>query len=275
MLCRHKKAAVKAKSRPPALARARQLYEGRSSSAALFFLLVLTIIGAMLPANFFPGPFAAEVSSAKPGGSLTGRVVIAGNYAKPRRLPVFKNRAFCGPTVTNESLLVGHDGGVQNAVVSLHPRSAPAALQPEKIILDNRRCAFTPHTQVAVVGSELLLKNSDPILHTVHARLGTETLFNIGLPKWRRVTRLLDRPGAIRITCDVLHTWMSAVVVVTRTPYFAVTGPQGWFTISGLPAGEYQAEVWHEKLGTKVIPILLGESSASAIEVVYSPPARP
>jgi hypothetical protein len=275
MLRRHKKTAVEAKSRSPARPRGRKLSERRSTSAALFFLLVVTILGGMLPADLFPGALAAEVLSAKNGGSLTGRVVIAGTYAKPRGLPVFKNRAFCGPTVPNETLLVGQDGGVQNAVVSLHPRSAPATLQPEKIILDNRRCAFTPHVQAAVVGSELLLKNSDPILHTVHARLGTETLFNIGLPKWRRVTRLLDRPGAIRITCDVLHTWMSAVLLVTTTPYFVVTGPQGWFTISGLPVGEYRAEVWHEKLGTKLIPILLGESSANAIEVVYSPPARP
>jgi len=25
-----------------------------------------------------------------------------------------------------------------------------------------------------------LLKNSDPILHTVHARMGNDTLFNVG-----------------------------------------------------------------------------------------------
>ena len=236
-------------------------------------LVVLILLSGMFSANFFAGPLAAELSLG-PGGTLTGRVVIAGNYGKPARLPVFKNRAFCGATVTDESLLVGNDGGLQNAVVSLHPRSGPAAVQPEKIVLDNRRCAFTPHVQVAALGSGLLLKNSDPILHTVHARLGTETLFNIGLPKWRQVTRLLDRPGVIRINCDVLHTWMSAVIVVTRTPYFTVTGPNGLFSIAGLAAGEYEAEVWHEKLGSKLIPALMGESSANAIEVVYSPPAR-
>jgi hypothetical protein len=43
----------------------------------------------------------------------------------------------------------------------------PARLQPASIVLDNRYCAFAPHVQVAPVGSELRLKNSDPILHTL------------------------------------------------------------------------------------------------------------
>jgi plastocyanin len=91
---------------------------------------------------------------------------------------------------------------------------------PIPSVLDNQRCAFAPHVQVVTVGSEVLLKNSDPILHTVHARLGGETLFNVGLPKWRQVTKRLDRAGVVRIDCDVLHTWMSAAIVVSDSPYF-------------------------------------------------------
>ena len=72
------------------------------------------------------------------------------------------------------------------------------------LVLDNKQCAFAPHVQVATLGSDLLLKNSDPILHTVHARLGKETLFNVGLPTWRQVTKRLDREGLIKIDCDVL-----------------------------------------------------------------------
>jgi len=118
-----------------------------------------------------------------------------------------------------------------------------------KLVLDNKQCAFAPHVQVATFGSDLLLKNSDPVLHTVHARVGKETLFNVGLPTWRQVTKRLDRVGLIRIDCDVLHTWMSAVIIVTRTPYFAIGDEDGKFTIDQLPAGPYQVEIWHEKLG--------------------------
>jgi ribosomal protein L13 len=59
---------------------------------------------------------------------------------------------------------VDHQGGVGNAVVLLRPLGAKVFAPEVALTLDNRRCAFTPHVQVGAVGSELLLKNSDPIL---------------------------------------------------------------------------------------------------------------
>lgn len=123
-----------------------------------------------------------EVSSVKGMGGVSGRVIVGGSYDKPKSLPVFKNRSFCGARLPNETLLVGRDGGLRNAVVTLHPIDRSAGVRPLQVALDNKRCAFAPHVRVAGVGSELVLKNSDPILHTVHARLGNETLFNVGLP---------------------------------------------------------------------------------------------
>jgi hypothetical protein len=127
-----------------------------------------------------------------------------------------------------------------------------------------------PHVQVAVVGSELLLKNSDPILHTVHARLGQETLFNVGLPTWRQVTKRLDRPGVVKIDCDVLHTWMSAAIVLTDTPYFAVTDVNGNFLVERLAPGRYRAEIWHERLGTKTMAVALDANKEISLDVVYA-----
>ena len=199
-----------------------------------------------------------------------GRVVVLGDFQEPKPLPVYKNRSFCGSAVANETLLIGKDGALRNAVISLDPLDRVFQVDPGRLILDNRKCAFTPHVQAAVVGSELLLKNSDPILHTVHARLGKETLFNVGLPRWRQVTKRLDRAGIVRIDCDVLHTWMSAAIVVTDTPYFAVTDANGRFSIEHLPIGEYRANIWHEKLGLKTMPLSVTYDHSVALEVVYA-----
>jgi hypothetical protein len=201
--------------------------------------------------------------------SVSGSVSVAGNPQRPKPLPVFKNRSFCGPQVSNETLLVGRHGALRNAVLTFHPLDRKAAGQPMKPVLDNKQCAFAPHVQVATVGSELLLKNSDPILHAVHARLGKETLFNIGLPTWRQVTKRLDRVGLIRIECDVLHTWMSAVIIVTETPYFAVTDQYGKFVIDELPAGTYQVEISHEKLGMKSMRMSVDGGKSLSLDVVY------
>jgi hypothetical protein len=201
---------------------------------------------------------------------VSGRVFVAGHYQNPKPLPVFKNRSFCGARIPNESLLIGRDGGLRNAVVALHALDRSVVARPMQLVLDNKRCVFTPHVQVAVVGSELLLKNSDPILHTVHARLGRETLFNVGLPTWRQVTKRLDRPGVVKIDCDVLHTWMSAAIVTTDTPYFAVSDQNGNFLLGELPAGRYRAEIWHEKLGTKTIGVALDGDKGLSLDVVYT-----
>ena len=211
-----------------------------------------------------------QIYAAIGNGRMTGRVIVAGSYKKPKPLPVFKNRSFCGARVPNETLLVGRGGELRNAVVTLYPIDRKARPEPMQIVLDNKRCAFAPHVQVATQGSELLLKNSDPVLHTVHARIGQETLFNIGLPTWRQVTKRLSRVGVVRIDCDVLHTWMSAAIIVTDTPYFAVTDQNGNFVIEQMPKGQYRAEIWHEKLGGKTVGVTLHGGAVTSLEVVYS-----
>ena len=207
------------------------------------------------------------------GAAVAGRIAIAGAVAPVKPLPVFKNRNFCGRHVANETLIVGRDGGVKNAVVilrALEPKDRQMPALPMASVLDNQRCAFAPHVQVVTVGSELLLKNSDPILHTVHPRLGRETLFNVGLPKWRQVTKRLDRAGVVRIDCDVLHTWMSAAIVVSDSRHFAVSDERGYFSVEGLPIGAYDVEIWHEKLGSKTARMSVTDDSVVSFDVVYA-----
>jgi hypothetical protein len=244
-------------------------FSPRACAQYLFIWLGLIVISAWLrgsivaAADGSPGAFAETVA-------IQGRVRISGVHKRLKPLPVFKSRAFCGATVRNETLLIDADGGVENAVVLLRPLGRKTAVEPEAITLDNKQCAFMPHVQIAGVGSELLLKNSDPILHTVHARMGHETLFNVGLPKWRRVTQRLDRAGVIRINCDVLHTWMSAAIVVTDTPYFALTDKSGHFKLEHLPASEYDIEVWHERLGARQQRLALSANGITHVEVIYA-----
>ena len=65
-----------------------------------------------------------------------------------------------------------------------------------------------------------------------------------------------------KIKCDV-HPWMGAYLGVFDHPYFAVTDDSGSYTISGLPAGKYVIEAWHEKLGSQTADITVDDSGAS------------
>lgn len=236
--------------------------------------LLIVCLFLAVSADAFAQPAALdpqETGQSKATGRIAGRVRLAGSFKKPLPLKVHKNRDFCGDQVPNESLLIGAEGAVQNAVVIIR------GLQPDKsrnhaetISLDNKNCAFVPHVQVASIGSEILLLNSDPILHDAHARMGRDTLFNVGLPSWRQVKKRLTREGIVKIECDVLHTWQSAYIVVTSSPYFAVTDGKGEFVIEGVAAGRYDIEFWHEKLGKQRRKILVEESQTSRIEAIFS-----
>lgn len=231
--------------------------------------LYLLFFPGRLPAEIAQGPPSLGQPSANGGARIIGKISVASPPPWTGRLPVFKNRGFCGPSVPDETLLASEDGGLRNAIVLLHPLDRNTRVQPGRVVLDNIKCAFAPHVQVATAGSELVLKNSDPILHTVHARLDRETLFNVGLPKWRQVAKVLHRTGVVRINCDVLHTWMSAAIVVTATPHFAISDEKGFFTVDHLPPGVYEVMVWHEKLGAKTRRISLNEGASLSLAVVF------
>jgi len=238
------------------------------------FCLLLFLLSLFARAPLaLPADSASVIGAA--GGKVTGVVSVAGALTKPKPLPVFKSRTFCGASVPNETMLVSADGRLRNAVVILRPlNAAVVAAQPAKITLDNQHCAFTPHVQVAPLGSELLLKNSDPILHTVHAHLGRQTLFNVGLPKWRQVVKRLDHAGVIKINCDVLHTWMSAVIVVTDSPYYIVSNDKGEFLFDGIPSGDYEIEIWHERLGRQSQRIAVRDHEPTDVAVVFAPASQ-
>ena len=152
--------------------------------------------------------------------------------------------------VPDQSLVAASDGALKNVVVTLRgPGLDRQPGQPRNIQLDNIGCRFAPHVQAAPVGSNLLLLNSDVILHDAHGRIGPRTLFNDGIPRWRRVTRTLRQPGVIKIICELHHAWMSAYIVSTPNRFFAVTGSRGRYAIDGIPPGTYDVRFWHERLG--------------------------
>ena len=205
-------------------------------------------------------------------GTLAGTLRFARNRPRPGVLSVYKERAFCGSSVPDQSLIVGPGGGVKNVVVTLsgrglqgHPRP-PGAIQ-----LDNVGCRFAPHVQAAPEGSTLLLLNSDPILHDAHARLGPRTLFNDGLPWWRRVKRTLERPGLLKIICELHHAWMSAYIIVAPNPFFAVTDSRGRYVIEGIPPGAYEARFWHERLGEASRRVVVEAGARRLVDVFLAP----
>jgi plastocyanin len=219
------------------------------------------------------GPATAEYRQVevKDGGTITGKVVLSGKAPVLPPQPVYKKKEYCGTTVLDERLVVGKGGTVQNAVVYLDGVSEGKRIDDSKpVVLNNYKCAFVPHVLSASLGQTLEIHNSDPFVHDAHARIGTRTLFNRGIPRGRTVREKLTEPGLIHINCNVRHTWMHCYLYVGDNPYHAVTGPNGSFTLQDVPPGHYTLKVWHEMLGgeDRQVDVHSGETTTVTFELV-------
>ena len=64
---------------------------------------------------------------------------------------------------------------------------------------------------------------------------------------------------------------MQSWLIVTDTPYVAVSGENGSFEIPDLPAGDYTVEWWHESLGKGKEKITVAaDGSVDALEITVS-----
>ena len=215
------------------------------------------------------------------GGSIAGRVIYTGPPPAAARLPVRKNRDVCGESAADERLIVGPNRGLRNVAVWLDGIDAGKPRETAPAVLDNVACTFVPRVQVMTVGQTLHLRNSDAILHNVHARRNSfTTIFNLGLPHWSEKTHRFAQPGRVIVDCDVLHTWMRAYIIVTDHPYAAVTSSDGRFRLAHIPAGDYSVRFWHEHFGERTRPVTIHPGRTTPVRLRYvsdgpPPPGSP
>jgi hypothetical protein len=142
---------------------------------------------------FFLSPDARgyEEMTVQKGGTIRGFVKIQGKLPESPPPEILKFKKVC-KNVSNERLVVGPDRGVRYAVVVLEGITKGKPVEREVVNeLNNVNCRFAPHVQAASVGQWLVIKNSDPILHTAHAYFENEQpQFNVGLfPGKRTLSR--------------------------------------------------------------------------------------
>jgi plastocyanin len=199
-----------------------------------------------------PTPGAAPTAAGATGsGTITGTVKLTGT---PPEMGMTKRQAdpYCAKTPTKEEeVVVGAGGALKNVIVRVtkgvsghyDPPASPATV-------DQNACMYRPRVQGIVLGQPVQIRNSDQTLHNIHGYKGASTLFNQaeipGQPPM--VKQFNDADQIVKLKCDV-HPWMTGYVLVSSHPFFAVTGDDGSFKISGLPAGTYTVEAWHERFG--------------------------
>lgn len=207
--------------------------------------------------------------------SVTGRVIYTGAPVKPQPISMASDatcaRKHDGEPL-KEDLVVGPEGGLMHAFVRVSEGLPSRAFAPpaEPARLDQRGCTYVPHVIGIQVGQPLMIVNSDATLHNVHTVSQANKPFNFGMSvEGQKATRYFAEPEVmIKAKCDV-HPWMASFIGVVAHPYFAVTDASGRFGLTGLPAGRYVVEVWHETLGPLRQTVTLGDGEKKEISFSY------
>ncbi len=195
------------------------------------------------------------------GGSISGIVKVKGKAPADEMKEVKKNPEQCGAKMAAQKYVVSASGGVEYAVVMIEKIAEGKKATAGDIFYSNENCKFTPHVLVAPVGATLKVRNEDDMLHNSHFYLvetsGKKNLINMALPKKGQVienNKILRKEGLISVECDA-HDFMQGYIWAVQNPYAVVTGSNGDFKLSDVPAGSYTLKIWHEGLGEKTVSV--------------------
>ncbi len=170
-----------------------------------------------------------------------------------------------------ETVVVNDNGTLQNVFVYLKDGLGDLnfPVPSEGVVLDQQGCRYIPHVFGVQVGQDLIIRNSDGLLHNIHTMPEINKSINFGQPVEIDTIKTIDEVEVmIPVECDV-HDWMVGYIGALDHPYFATTGADGAFSLPNLPPGDYEIEVWHEEYGTQTMNVTVGESETVDIEFTY------
>ena len=230
--------------------------------------------GTAAPAG---APAAAPAAATPAGGAtIAGKVSLAGAAPAMETLKMDADN-YCKtahPATVKSQEVVDNDGALQWAIVYVKsglPASASYPVPAEPVTLDQIGCMYTPHVFGVRAGQKVKIVNSDATLHNIHPLPAVNAQFNMGMPiKGMTMDKVFDKPELppFHIKCDV-HKWMSSYCGVFSHPFFAVTGADGTYKLTGLPAGTYVIESWQEKYGPQDQTVTVSGTDTKTADFSY------
>jgi hypothetical protein len=267
----------------------------------IFFQIVLFVAAAVFfqgcakeetkpaaapPENDSLAVSAAPTNNVAPVGNkvtstagISGKIILQGTSPPERDLPLSVDCGKLHATLPKTRLyVVGQDGALADVFVyikeGLSGKTFPAAT--ESVVLDQVGCEYTPYVVGLQTGQKLLVRNSDPTMHNVHALpkiSGNKESNKAQMAKSPELEYSFNAPEIfLTFKCDV-HPWMYAYVGVVDHPFFAVSGKDGMFQLKNVPDGKYVVEAVHRKAGKQTKEISVTDGKSEPINFAFEIPA--
>lgn len=197
-------------------------------------------------------------------GFIAAGLVTAGLAVTPAA-----GAALQGPAVAGRLILLDQGGHSSNevgqAVIWLTGPTATIAV-PGTTEMATEGKQFVPHLRIVARGSTISFPNHDPFSHNVFS-LSPESPFDLGVfGRGEGQSARFDRPGIVRIFCNV-HAQMRGMVVVLESGLSTQPGADGSFTLPDVPPGDYVLHAWHERAAEVTQNLRVGGHAPTPVEV--------
>jgi plastocyanin len=208
-------------------------------------------------------------------GSITGKISFDG--AKPKLARIMMDQdPVCvakhkGPVYAEDGE-VNANGTLPNVFVYVKEGAEKYsfAAPSEPVTLDQDGCMYKPHVLGLMVGQTLHVVSSDATTHNIHPMPTNNQEWNESQPpNAAPIDKKFTRSEImIPVKCNQ-HPWMKCYIGVMKSPFFAVTGSDGTFTIKGLPPGEYTIEAWTATYGTQDEKVTVGPKESKTVDFTF------
>jgi len=241
------------------------------------FLLTVCSKGSQSSAAPAAPPAPAAVENAAAGGTITGTIKFTGMAPKNPSIDMSEEAAckakYTTPP-TEENVVAGPANALSNVFVYVSagvPAGQTFTAPTTPVVLDQNGCRYHPHVFGVMVGQSIEVRNSDPLLHNIKAIAKKNRPFNVSQPNagMTKTVTFAAPEVMVNLECNV-HGWMHAYVGVRPDPFFAVSGPDGSFSIKGLPPGTYTIEAWHEKFGTQTATVTIAGTETKTANITFA-----
>jgi plastocyanin len=170
-------------------------------------------------------------------------------------------------TLTGHVTIKRHDGtdkkDYSDVVVFIADVSEPATGRAE---IRQRGKEFVPRVLAVAAGTDVVFPNDDKVEHNVFSRSAVSD-FDLGrFGRGPGKSRHFDRPGVAEIFCNI-HKEMVAYLVITPSRLFAVTGPDGSFTIKNVPPGRHKVQLWERFARPRLIEATVDVPAGGPVEL--------
>ena len=213
--------------------------------------------GVKTPETNQPTGDASATAYSGPTGTISGVISYNGTPPAPKKIDTTADPV-CGqknPNLMTDDTIV-KDGKVANVFVYVKEGTVEGgkkvadytwATPTAAVKLDQNGCHYSPHVLGLQVNQKITITNSDPTQHNIHPTPKLNQEWNQTQSAGQGpIERTFARPEVlIPVKCNQ-HPWMKAYIGVMRHPLFAVSGEDGAFQISGVPAGSYTVVAWRE-----------------------------